>query len=120
VPRDNVTCILPILNGKVLDVDMVRTAHRNAGINHLDSWLIVFLHNGSELASMLGHAIVKERKFHQVVHVHIHFVFLVMNPARWLKSRRRHERAKARTKGVPDDLEDSERMLPWMPPSTCA
>jgi len=43
VAHDNVASLLPILNGKVLDINVMRTLSRNTSINHLDSRHVVFV-----------------------------------------------------------------------------
>jgi len=43
VAHDNVASLLPILNGKVLDINVTGTLSKNTSINHLDSRHVVFV-----------------------------------------------------------------------------
>jgi len=42
VAHDNVASILPILDGKMLDVDVTRTFRGNTGVDHFDGRHVVF------------------------------------------------------------------------------
>ena len=44
--HDNITMFFPILNGKVLDMDMAGAISRNARIDHVDGRLVVAKQNG--------------------------------------------------------------------------
>ena len=43
--HDNCTGFLPVLNGKVLDVDVVRVFSRHAGVDHVDGRLVITVEN---------------------------------------------------------------------------
>ena len=44
--HNNVAGFLPILKGKVLDIDVSRSLSENASIDHVDSRLVVFVYGG--------------------------------------------------------------------------
>ncbi len=43
VVHDNVLRVLPVLDGKVLDINVTRTFRRDLGVDHIDSRHIVFV-----------------------------------------------------------------------------
>jgi hypothetical protein len=47
--QDDITLILPILNGKVLDVNTLGAFCQDTCIDHLDSRHIVFVHDGQTI-----------------------------------------------------------------------
>ncbi len=65
--HDNVLCVLPILDGKVLDINVARALGRDLRVDHVDSRHIVFVdrsrtslrkaklaQDSAKVASMLG------------------------------------------------------------------
>ena len=79
-PRDefheDVASIFPVLNGKVLDIDVARALGRDASVDHVDGQLVVTVkggrslwpkaelrHDGPQVASMLGR-VEGSKEFH--------------------------------------------------------
>jgi len=51
----NVPRVLPVLNGKVLDINMARVLSWNMSVDHIDGGLVVTTqHNATEVARMLS------------------------------------------------------------------